>query len=632
MSETSVAFLLVLLLTNPIAEFSCSGTRQDPKVTRNEPGEHPRILFPESIEVLIKSNITTDSAWRSIHGYILKECERILNKPGIKYRLEGKRLLSRAREFQKRIIYLSYAWRLTNDGRFLHRAEEELLQAARLESWNSSHFLDVAEMTLATSIGYDWLYDDLQSTTRAALRDALVKKGLEPSFDPEYNWWLETDGNWNQVCNASMALGALAIYEENPTWTMDIINRSVQSVQLPMKAYEPDGGFPEGYMYWGYGTTFNVYLISALEEAFGTDFGLAADPGFLKTGYFLLNMIGPSGAPFNFSDCGTDLKPNPAMFWLAHRNGDHSLVFNEKEILKKHLYPARDLPFLMMWGANIRLNGLKAPKTLMWAGRGKNPVALMRTSWKPDALFIGIKGGGALENGHSHLDAGSFVMDALGERWAMDLGGQQYEPVERKGLDLWSRKQNSDRWKLFRYSNMAHNTLSFDESLQSVDGYASMINYSDSKDFQYAIISLSDTYKNFVRKAERGVAIVNSSYAVVRDEIETSDRSSTLRWTMVTPASVRILSPSQAELSQNGKKVLIQVVEPEEVSLVTWSTDPPNDYDEPNPGTTRVGFELATTANESLGIQVNLIPLPVTGANTLQRIPLKRFLNSGSEQ
>ena len=41
-----------------------------------------------------------------------------------------------------------------------------------------------------------------------------------------------------------------------------------------MKDYGPDGAYPEGYGYWGYGTSFNVMFLSAVEKLFGKDFGL----------------------------------------------------------------------------------------------------------------------------------------------------------------------------------------------------------------------------------------------------------------------------------------------------------------------------------------------------------------------
>ena len=42
-----------------------------------------------------------------------------------------------------------------------------------------------------------------------------------------------------------------------------------------------------------------------------------------------------------------------------------------------------------------------------------------------EALFLAAKGG--LNRGyHSHLDLGSFVLDAFGQRWAEDLGPEDY--------------------------------------------------------------------------------------------------------------------------------------------------------------------------------------------------------------
>ena len=45
-----------------------------------------------------------------------------------------------------------------------------------------------------------------------------------------------------------------------------------------MVGYGPDGGYPEGFGYWGYGTSFQVMLIAALESAFGTDNGGSPKP------------------------------------------------------------------------------------------------------------------------------------------------------------------------------------------------------------------------------------------------------------------------------------------------------------------------------------------------------------------
>lgn len=65
---------------------------------------------------------------------------------------------------------------------------------------------------------------------------------------------------------------------------------------------------------------------------------------------------------------------------------------------------------------------------------------------------------------------------------------------------------------------------------------------------------------------------------------------------MVTPAEVEILDNNTVELSQNGKKMFMQVVSKSKINLKAWSTDPQNSFVAPNPGTIRVGFESKLAA------------------------------------
>lgn len=432
--------------------------------------------------------------------------------------------------------------------------------------------------------------------------------GLEPSLKSGNDWWVTEDGNWNQVCNAGMIFGALAVYDENKEFAQKIINRSVESVKLAMRVYEPDGAYPEGYSYWAYGTTFNVYLVDALVKAYKTDFGLLESKGFMKTPSYLLHMVGPTTLNFNYSDGEAKSKLNPAMFWFANKLKNPSLLFSESKLLQiKDNLSGRELPAIMIWGAGIKLNMLPTPQQVTWKGQGKNPVALMRTSWKDDAIYVGIKGGSP-DNGHGHMDVGSFVMDAMGVRWAMDFGGQEYNSLESKGVDLWSRKQNSQRWQVFRYNNLAHNTLTFNGAYQLVNGYAPIKNSTSDKAFMSSIVDLTAVYKNDVSGAARGIAIIDESYVFVRDEINLIKDLTTVRWSMVTPATVKIISNNTAELTQYGKTVVLKVQEPSTVTLKTWPTNSSSEYDAPNPGTTIIGFETKVASKGSIAFSVLLIP------------------------
>lgn len=587
---------------------------------------HPRLLFSKGQENVIQANIKKDSSLRKIHNAIIKSCDGMLDKPPVLNIKIGKRLLDKSRECLRRVFYLSYAYRTTHQKKYLDRAEKELLAVCAFESWNPTHFLDVAEMTTAVSIGYDWLYNDLPPVSRNIIKQAILKNGIEPSLDTKYNSWLNINNNWNQVCNSGISFGALVTYEDHPELSLQIINRAIQSIDQPMKQYRPDGGYPEGYGYWSYGTTYNVLLISALELAFGNDFGLTGKAGFMKTAAFLQNMTGPTGKPFNFSDAGKSAEFNPAVFWFANKLEDPSLLWVTRQQLMDNIsLNTRFLPAAVIWDKNIAVNNAKAPADNVWLGQGDTPLALMRTSWTdPDAIYVGFKGGTPSQS-HAHMDDGSFIMEADGVRWAIDLGMQEYETLESKGIDLWNMTQASQRWKVLRYNNYNHNTLTLNNELQNVKGRGAIVSSSTLPLNMNAVADLSSLYTGKAEQVKRGVAILNKSYVVIRDELQTGAGSATVRWSMVTPANVKMLSDTTAELTQNGKKLILRVNGPLGIKLKTWPTQPTTDYDEANPDTQIVGFEAQLPAHSNQALTVYLIPGKAVNKVNDKAVPLSQW-------
>jgi hypothetical protein len=585
---------------------------------------HPRILLLKGEEANIKLSIGKDTVWANTQKAIINESDRLLSIAPVQRIQIGRRLLDKSREALRRLFFLSYAYRTTADKKYLDRAEKEMLAIAGFSDWNPSHFLDVAEMTMAVAIGYDWLYNDLSAASKSTIKEAILKKGLEPSLESKYNSWLKAEHNWNQVCNAGMTYGAMAIYEDHPALAKGIINRAISSIVLPMHDYAPDGVYPEGYGYWGYGTSFNVMFISAIEKLFGKDFGLNQLPGFMKTAGFMENMTGATGLPFNYSDAGGGGGLHPAMFWLANKVNDPSLLWVERSYLKNKkpeaLVRDRLFPAIMLWSGGISIDKISAPKETMWLGNGKNPVAMMRTSWTdPNAIYVATKGGSVSIN-HAHMDIGSFVMESHGVRWAMDFGMQDYESLESKGIKLFGRTQDAERWTVFRLTNLVHNTLAIDSQHQLVTGHAPFIASSKNPDFMHTVTDLSEIYKGQVAHSKRGIAIVNKGHVVIRDEIETLGKETTIRWTMLTPADVRIINDHQALLTKDGKTLTLDVGKLPNLKMKTWSTDPPKSYDAPNPGTILTGFEVTVPANTKIALNVSLIP-GEKGKSNLKNIP-----------
>jgi hypothetical protein len=168
--------------------------------------------------------------------------------------------------------------------------------------------------------------------------------------------------------------------------------------------------------------------------------------------------------------------------------------------------------------------------------------------------------------------------------------------------------QNSQRWEVFRYNNFVHNTLTVNDQLQDVGGYAPITSWSDSPAMMNAVTDISSVYEGNLNSAKRGIAIIDKQYVTVRDEIETPGSVKRIRWTLLTSAKVQITGKNTAVLSKNGKKLTLKVQEPAGIVMKTWSTDPPHSYDAPNPGTIMVGFEVTVPANTKTALSVLLLP------------------------
>ncbi len=595
--------LLIICFTN-----SCS--KDETKNPAGDNSGHPRILLLEGEEQQIHDLINSDETWKKMHFAILEESNKILGKSELERVMIGRRLLSTSRELLKRVFFLSYSYRMTGDEKFLNKAEKELLAVSGFSDWNPSHFLDVAEMTMGVAIGYDWLFTDLSDNTRETVKNAIVNKGIEPSKNNSYNWFLRSENNWNQVCNAGMVFGALAVQEDFSDLAKEIIDRAFETITLPMEAYDPDGVYPEGYGYWGYGSGFNILFLSAIEKYLGTDGGLSNNSGFLNTGHFMKHMLTPTGGNFTWSDCGTGTNLNPSMFWFAEKTGNPSVLWSEKRFLEKSTFDSfkgiRDLPAILIWAKNIPLSSITEPPEKFWSGQGANPVALMRSDWTTQAVYIGFKMGSPSVN-HGHMDIGSFVMEADNRRWATDLGMQNYESLESLGMEIFGKTQDAERWTIYRMNNFSHNVIIVDDQQQKVNGYAKIEKQSDKEDFMFAVSDISTVYRDQLKSYSRGVALKDLKYTIVRDEFETLGRSTNIKWQMLTKSNVEI-GENEATLTDNGKILKLKVQGPDNLVMKKWSADPPNSYDAENPGTSIVGFECEIPANAKEFFEVIFIP------------------------
>lgn len=122
------------------------------------------------------------------------------------------------------------------------------------------------------------------------------------------------------------------------------------------------------------------------------------------------------------------------------------------------------------------------------------------------------------------MDAGSFIYEQAGVRWAMDLGMQDYYSLESKGVDLWDIKQQSQRWNVFRIGSSVHNTLTINGQNHQVNGFAELTHLNGNTKNKGVNVDLTSTLGQAVHQATRTIILAPDNTLEVTDYIENNDR------------------------------------------------------------------------------------------------------------
>ena len=566
----------------------------------------PRLLVRPGAWERLRERVRQEPRFAEIAGRIRRDADAILGVEPIKRELLGRRLLAESRRALHRSLTLSHSFHLTHESKYADRAAREMNAIAAFPDWNPSHFLDVAEMTLAMAIGYDWLHEQLDEPTRANVRATILTKGVRVPLDTRHNRWTTMTNNWGQVCHAGMVAGALAVLEDDREAATLTIHRALANVPRAMAAFAPKGSYPEGPGYWSYGTTFNVLLIELLEHALGQNFSLDRAPGFDQTGAFPALATGPSGATFNFADGSSRRQVEPAVHWFATRYRRPDWLAGDGPALRRELDAPgngktgnRFLPLLLLWAQEDRgADYTRLP--LHWTGDGAAPIALHRSSWTdPNAVFVGLKAGSP-SGPHGQMDIGSFVLDADGQRWAVDLGAEDYHLVET---------HRANPWTVFRKNSLSHNTLVIDDALQVPAGRAQIVRFSADPAFPLSVVDLSPVYAGQAATAHRGIALMPDGRVLVRDHLTGLKPGVAVRWGMVTTAMPGETGSDSLELHQHDAMARLRIHQP---TGATWTlvdtAESREKWDSPNPGTVMAAFTVQAPVSGTLDLAVTFAP------------------------
>jgi hypothetical protein len=340
--------------------------------------------------------------------------------------------------------------------------------------------LNTGEMLHACGFALDWLYEDLTPAQRSALVGAIVGSGLagirSALGDAPPAWavsFVSTRSKWNTVILGGAVMGALAVAGEPgaPAWVAgELLPRALANLrEWSAAGFGPEGAWPEGPNYGGYAARYLAPTIGALRSATGSDGGLAALPGVLASPAYLLATMAPNLQFFYYYDSRCDPETVAAYLAFAVLAGDGARAAGVVDLV---LALAPSVP------ANATSNNvMNAPVALLYydaalVASGSAPAAppappapllahfdgaalvTARAAPGPGAAYAAFKGRTTLHGlwAHTHLDAGSFVLQLRNQWWAQDLGSDEYSAPGYF---------SPSRFKLYRTGSLGHNTVTF---------------------------------------------------------------------------------------------------------------------------------------------------------------------------
>ena len=191
---------------------------------------------------------------------------------------------------------------------------------------------------------------------------------------------------------------------------------------------------------------------------------------------------------------------------------------------------------------------------------------------------------------------------------------------EFKNVKLWDKKQDGERWDIFRYSNLNHNTLSINNQKHNVNGQSKIIETYNSKKEKGAKLDLTDVLNlnNELKTAHRKGVIIDNSYLKIEDFLETNSLPVSVRWNMATYANAEIIDKKTIKLTQNGKVLYLKFDSKNPFQLAIRPSENPEayksefgfmygSYNEKNPGTVMIGFDAIIPKNTKASFTVTFL-------------------------
>lgn len=422
-----------------------------------------------------------------------------------------------AKKYQTRMHSLSLAYAASGREDYARRAIEYALALSKWDVWTDLDYregtcLDTCHITMGVAAVYDICYDLMSEEERRAVRDGLVKLGLEPLMAEIGE---RVEHNLQMLRASAVGLGGTALLGESP--------RAEEYIAAARDYYAwwLDGRFTssntEGLGYTSYGMENCMVFADILNRA-AEDDSLLKHPATDMIVRQAIYFQGPRGTGLvNFSDCGLANYFATTMRVLNNTLGNgYAGWYLQKSRLS-------DGPG---WAGAIYGNAKRAvtpptdwPTSAAFQNIGW--VAL-RSGWGDDDTLLAFQSSDS-KMGHNHRDQNNFVLNHAGEWLLTDPGYKRYVGGAKS---------------FYGIHTVGHNSLLVDGEGQDKLGGGSVVSYFASKVFDYTAGDASGSYDpSKLAKFVRRIAFVKPDYFVLLDEVESDGSPREFEWLLHTDSA-----------------------------------------------------------------------------------------------